>query len=156
MPSGKYDGVGLNSIKEKEGFYLYYDNDLIVFHDNTIPFITLLAEGREIPLYTVNILQNNKSEYTLEFLQSGYKVKCEIRERDGVIDFLIEGNGNYNGIVLNLYKEKKQKVIGLSEYDGYITTEKKLSFYLEDKYIFENVNIRKYDLKILDKIFITA
>ncbi len=156
MSNGKYDGAGLNSIKNREGFCLYYDNELIVFHDNTIPFVTLLVEGREIPLYTVNVLKNSKSEYILEFTQSGYNVRCEIKERDGVIDFLIEGNDNYKGLVINLYKEKKQKVIGLSEYDGYITKEKKLSFYLEDKYIFENVNIRKYELRILDKIFITA
>ena len=76
--------------------------------------------------------------------------------KDGVIDFLIEGDGDYKGVIISLYKEKTQKVLGLSEYDGYIATEKKLAFYLENKYLFENVNIRKYDFKVLDKIFITA
>ena len=152
----KYVGVGLNSIKENNRFYLYYDNDLLILHDTTVPFLTVIKDGREIPMYGVNILQNSKEEYSLEFFQSGYKLKCEIKEKDGVIDFLIEGDGDYKGVIISLYKEKTQKVLGLSEYDGYIATEKKLAFYLENKYLFENVNIRKYDFKVLDKIFITA
>ena len=152
----KYVGVGLNSIKENNRFYLYYDNNLLILHDTTVPFLTIIKDGREIPMYGVNILQNSKEEYSLEFFQSGYKLKCEIKEKDGVIDFLIEGDGDYKGVIISLYKEKTQKVLGLSEYDGYIATEKKLAFYLENKYLFENVNIRKYDFKVLDKIFITA
>ena len=156
MSEKKYEGIGLNSVKDNNRFYLYYDNNLLVLHDTTIPFLTILKNGREVPMYGFNILQNSRDEYSLEFFQSGYVLKCDIKERDGVVDFLIYGDGDYSGIIINLYKEKAQKVIGLSEYDGYVATEKKLAFYLENKYIFENVNIRRYDLKIIDRIFITA
>lgn len=152
----KFVGVGLNYIKSNKGLYFYYDNNLLILHDSNIPFLTLILPDKEVPLYGCNIVKNNDNEYTLEFFQSGYNLNCRISERDGVIHFLIE-NKIYDGVIISLYKEKYQRVIGVSEYlRSDIVPEKKLSFYVEKKYVFQNVNIKKYQLKVLDKVFLTA
>ncbi len=153
----KFVGAGLNYIKNEKGMYFYYDNNLLIMHDAGMPFLTLIFPGKEIPLYGCNVIRNNDNEYTLEFYQGAHSVNCRIYERDGVITFLIENEKEYPAILITLYKEKYQKLIGVGQQrvTGN-TAERKLSFYVENKYFFENVNIRKYDLKVLDKIFITA
>ena len=151
-----YIGVGLNYIKSNKGLYFYYDNNLLILHDSVIPFLTLVLPDKEVPLYGCNIIKNNDNEYTLEFFQSGYNLNCRIFERDGVVNFLIENN-NYPGVIIALYKEKYQRVIGIEENEGEdVVNEKKLSFYVDKKYFFQNVNISDYDVKVLDKIFITV
>ena len=152
----KFVGVGLNYIKNEKGMYFYYDNHLLIRHDSSIPFFTLIFPDLEVPMYGCNVIRNNENEYTLEFFQGAYTLNCRIYERDGVITFLIENDREYK-VMVTLYKEKYQKVVGVSQCSlPDVVPEKKLSFYVEGKYVFENVNIRKYDLKILDKIFITS
>ncbi len=156
IKNDKYVGAGLNYIKNENGLFFYYDNNLLILHDTGSPFLTVLDNDNAIGLQGNNVIRNNDCEYTLDFFQAKYLIRCRIHERDGVIDFTIENPYEYK-IIINLYKEKYQRIHGINDYEKYgMESEKKLSFYVDQKYFFDNVNIRNYDLKINERILLTV
>ena len=142
---------GLRYERNEREFRFYY-NDLLLFrHDTQVPFITLRLPDGEFPLYGCNAFRESANEYHLEFYQAKYKISCVVRESDGVIDFFID-NPIYPEITFALDKEGAD-VSGICALPG---EEKKLSFYMEGRYLFGNVNVTDYDVVILDKVFVSV
>ncbi len=155
----KYIGTGLNYPKNANGVYFYFDNNLLVYHNKNIPFLSITcADGKKLYLTECNIIKNGEEDYTLEFYKDEFAIDCHVRQGNGTIRFEIDNFNDYPEVTVTLYKETNQKVMSFMGYEnggeGFVP-EKKLSFYIEDKYFFENINIDKYDVQILDKIYIT-
>jgi hypothetical protein len=158
----------------------FYFNDVLLFKSSkNLPFLVVKIKKddiiKEIALYENNINKEKNNRFKIVFFNGRYSVECFVTQENNTVSFEIYNKNGYYETDITLYKENSQKVYGLSTYKEktvklsflkkitakikgikqiHVKPHKKLSFYLLEKYFFENKNIFDYDIDVKDNIYI--
>ena len=161
-----------------------------------MPFVVLkrFENGVEIDLSLYNYyFKENPEGFEFEFFNEERKVYLNIKEEENKVYFSFDNSftDEYKEMIITLWKENEEKIIGLPEFknkkkkrckllekckflnkclknckckcirkhfeNNSIDPERKLNFYLTNKYFFENINlIDNYKLEVRDKIYLST
>ena len=176
-------GLGIRYTEQNNEVRFYYNDNLIFINSKSMPFIGIKIEKnnatKELSLIKFEAKKLEDNSFLLRFYDGEYEVFCKIKQIKEKVSFIIENRHEYKEVFITLYKDNKQKTYGLCSYkpkaqeltkkekilnifrlkkkeNKVIYLDKKLSFYIKEKYFFENLNISRYNCIISDNIYIYA
>lgn len=153
-----------------EEFNFYY-KDTLLFQNNKIrPFLSIILEKdglkKEIPLYNCDIKKEAENKFLIDFYNKNYRVKSRVILKNNLINIYITKKENYL-IKLSLINKEYNKIVGfgcnnIDNWQGKylsikdreiqsadkIIVEKKLCFYMKNKYMFFNKNIKDWAVNV--------
>ena len=158
--------------------YFYYGEKLIFQSGKSMPFIVLKKNknGVETSVGLSDIKLNKTDEeegYEIEFSGRENKATVSIKTDGKTASIEIKCDDEFDEMCFTLYGEDGRKVYGLPSYkqkfkkrtlkdrilrrkQPIIKPDMKLSFFINDFYFFENVNIADYKIDVKDNIYITT
>lgn len=162
----------------KDRVYFYYGEKLLFQNSKSIPFIVLKKRKNGI-LSAVSFdkygVRETEEGYSIEFFNEKNpddKILLTLVEIENKVHFSFDFNKENTVMQITLYKGRKDVALGLpanntaeirrgKTFLGKPITEKiyadkKLSFYIPERYFFENENITDYDVKIKDAVYVSV
>lgn len=159
-----------------EEFNFYYKDTLLFQNNKLRPFLSVILENngikKEIPLFNCDIKKEAENKFLIEFYNKNYRVKSRIILKNKLINIYIMKKENYE-IKMCLINESKNKVVGfgcnnIDNWQGksialndkevqninQTIIEKKLCFYIKNKYLFYNKNIKDWQAIIDNDVVI--
>jgi len=153
-----------------EEFNFYYKKTLIFQNNKTRPFLSIILENdnvkKEIPLYNCDIKKDAPNKYNIDFYNKSFRVKSRIILKENLVNIYITKKEDYQ-LKLCLINENNNKVIGFGcnnvedwqnksiSLEGEqkkdkkdIIIEKKLCFYIENKMMFYNKNLKEWEVNV--------
>lgn len=152
----------LDYLLSPEEIIFSYNDIPFIKNSRRNPFIYAVIENEErtkkIALYDYKIKKFTDEYVKIEFSFEDLKVVCELTCTNKKIGVEIKKSNNIKKLCFNLYKEKHERIYGLCEqvngtekkskkYAKIVKKakpDKKLAFYIENKYFFENINVLDY------------
>ncbi len=159
-----------------EEFNFYYKDTLLFQNNKVRPFLSVILENdnvkKEIPLYNCDIKKDAPNKYNIDFYNKNFRVKSRIIVKENLVNIYITKKEDYQ-IKMCLINENNNRVIGfgcnnIENWQGKnislsgeksqdkkdIIIEKKLCFFIENKMIFYNKNIKEWDVNVERDVFI--
>lgn len=153
-----------------EEFNFYYKDVLLYQNNKTSPFLSIILENdglkKEIPLYNCDIKKEAENKFLIEFYNKNYRVKSRVILKNNLINIYITKKENYL-IKMSFINKESNKIVGfgcnnIENWQGKylalkdkevqdinkVIIEKKLCFYMKNKYLFYNKNIKDWAVNI--------
>lgn len=158
-----------------EEFNFYY-KDILLFQNNKLrPFISIILQNngvkKEIPLFNCDIKKQAENNFIVDFYNKNHRVKGRIILKNNIINIYLIKNEDYQ-IKICLINGENNKIVGfgcnnIDNWQGKtialqdkeinskdIILAKKLCFYMQNKYIFYNKNIKDWSVKVSKDVVI--
>lgn len=153
-----------------EEFNFYYKDTLLFQNNKVKPFLSVILENdnvkKEIPLYNCDIKKDAPNKYNIDFYNKNFRVKSRIILKGNLVNIYITKKEDYQ-LKLCLINENNNKIIGFgcNNIENWqnksislsgnekpekkdIIIEKKLCFFIENKMVFYNKNIKEWEVNV--------
>lgn len=161
-----------------EEFNFYYKDTLLFQNNKLRPFLSIILENngskKEVHLFNCDIKKEAENKFLIEFYNKNYRVKSRVILKNNLINIYITKKDDYE-IKICLINENNSKIVGfgcnnIDNWQGKSIAlkdkeiqdinqsiiEKKLCFYMKNKYLFYNKNIKDWSVDVDKDVLINT